>query len=222
VIAPFARPGKYWYYLRVAMTTSHLLALVIAIAAAIAACSGGPQTSQPAVPTSQTSPDPETTRLQTMAARFAPVDLTADVAALPAHERQALGKLVEAAKIFDALFLRQVWEGNESMLLDLLRDDSPVGRARLRYFLINKGPWSRLDEDEAFIPGAPEKPDAANFYPAGATKAEVEAWIKTLGPAERTRATGFFTTGDSSACPTASSTRVRWRAWRCCCARQPL
>ena len=54
-----------------------------------------------------------------MTARFAPVDLTADVAALPGNERQALAKLVEAAKVFDALFLRQVWEGNETMLLDL-------------------------------------------------------------------------------------------------------
>ena len=112
--------------------------------------------------------DPETQKLQTMAARFAPVELTADVAALPENERQALGKLVAAAKVFDALFLRQVWEGNEAMLLDLARDDSPLGRARRHYFLINKGPWSRLDENQPFIPGAPPKPEEANFYPGGA------------------------------------------------------
>jgi hypothetical protein len=129
-----------------------------------------------------------------MAARFAPVDLAVDLTPLPENERQALARLVQAAKVFDALFLRQVWEGNESMLLDLLRDDSPRGRARLHYFRINKGPWSRLDGNEAFIAGAPEKPAQANFYPAGASKADVEAWIKTLGPAERARATGFFTT----------------------------
>jgi hypothetical protein len=129
-----------------------------------------------------------------MAARFAPVDLSADVTTLPENERQALAMLVQAAKVFDALFLRQVWEGNEAMLLDLVQDESPLGRARLHYFLINKGPWSRLDGNESFIPGAPEKPEQANFYPAGATKAEVEAWIKALGPADRARATGFFTT----------------------------
>ena len=115
-----------------------------------------------------------------MAARFAPVDLTADIAALPANERQALAKLVEAAKVFDALFLRQVWDGNETMLLDLARDGSPLGRARQHYFLINKGPWSRLDHNEPFIAGAPPKPAEANFYPAGATKDEVEAWLKGL------------------------------------------
>jgi hypothetical protein len=137
---------------------------------------------------------PDAQQLKTMTARFAPVNLTADVAALPANERQALAKLVEAARVMDALFLRQVWAGNETMLLDLVRDQSELGRARLHYFLINKGPWSRLDHDEPFVPGAPAKPEQANFYPAGATKAEVEAWLKTLPDAERARATGFFTT----------------------------
>jgi hypothetical protein len=137
---------------------------------------------------------PDAAQLKTMTARFAPVDLTANVAALPENERQALAKLVQAAKIMDALYLRQVWAGNQSMLLDLVRDTSDLGRARLHYFLINKGPWSRLDHDQVFIPGAPPKLPQANFYPAGAKKEEVEAWLKTLPEADRARATGFFTT----------------------------
>jgi len=103
----------------------------------------------------------ETTRLQTMTARFTPVDIVADVSALPARERQVLAKLVEAARLTDALFLRQAWAGNESMLVELVQDQTPLGKARLHYFLINKGPWSRLDHNEPFIPGAPEKPEAA-------------------------------------------------------------
>jgi hypothetical protein len=172
--------------------TTLLLATLASIAGGTLGCSR--ETPQPAVQTTQTTTDPETQRLQTMAARFAPVDLTADIGKLPENERQALAKLVAAAKIFDGLFLRQVWEGNETMLLDLARDNSPLGLARRHYFVINKGPWSRLDENKAFIPGAPTKPEQANFYPPGATKAEVEAWFKTLSAAERTRATGFFTT----------------------------
>ncbi len=138
--------------------------------------------------------DPMLEKLQTMTARFAPVDVTADLSALPANERQALAKLVEAGRVFDALFLRQVWEGNEPMLTELAADQTPLGRARLHYFLLNKGPWSRLDDHEPFVDGAPAKPPQANFYPAGATKAEVEAWINGLSPAEKARATGFFTT----------------------------
>jgi hypothetical protein len=137
---------------------------------------------------------PDAQQLKSMAARFAPVDLGADISGLPANERQALARMVDAARVFDALFLRQVWAGNEPMLMTLTRDASEAGRARLHYFMINKGPWSRLDHNEPFIPGAPKKPEQANFYPAGATKAEVEAWIKGLSGAERANATGFFTT----------------------------
>ena len=142
----------------------------------------------------QEKPAPTADQLKTMTARFAPVDLSADVSKMPANERQALAKLVEAAKVMDTLFLRQVWAGNETMLLELLKDNSDLGRARLHYFVLNKGPWSRLDHNESFIPGAPSKPDQANFYPAGATKDEVENWVSTLSGAQRTFATGFFTT----------------------------
>jgi hypothetical protein len=132
--------------------------------------------------------------LQTMTARYAPVDLTADLSALAPNEQQALAKLVEAARVFDGLFLRQVWDGNEPMLAELAADETPLGRARLHYFLLNKGPWSRLDHNKAFVAGAPDKPMQGNFYPAGATKAEVEAWMNGLSAAEKAKATGFFTT----------------------------
>ena len=127
-------------------------------------------------------------------ARFAPTDIAADVSGLPPNEREALAHMIRAAQVMDALFLEQVWAGSEAMLVDLLRDDSPAGRTRLHAFLINKGPWSRLDHNEPFIPGAPPKPAAGHYYPVGATKAEVEQWLATLPPAEKAAATGFFTT----------------------------
>jgi hypothetical protein len=136
---------------------------------------------------------PDAAKLQAMTARFAPVEISADLSKLPASEQQALARLVQAGWVMDGLFLRQVWAGNEALLLNLLTDDTPLGRARVHYFLINKGPWSRLDHNAAFIPGTPAKPESANFYPAGATKADVEAWLKTLAETGRARATGFFT-----------------------------
>ena len=54
------------------------------------------------------------------AAPFEPVDLTVDVSALPESEQRALGKMIEAARLMDTLFLRQAWAGNEPMLLALL------------------------------------------------------------------------------------------------------
>ena len=87
-----------------------------------------------------------------------------------------------------------MWAGNDAMLMDLVRDASAVGRARLHYFLINKGPWSRVDHDAPFVPGAPpHKPEGANFYPDGASKADLERWLHSLSEGDRLRASGFFT-----------------------------
>ncbi|MFZ2507104.1 MAG: hypothetical protein WAW79_01345 [Steroidobacteraceae bacterium] len=138
--------------------------------------------------------DPEVQRLNAMSLRLAPVDIRVDLSGLAASEMEALRHLVRAARITDALFLRQVWAGNEALLLELLEDRTLLGRTRLDYFLVNKGPWSRLDDDAPFIDGVGEKPDSANYYPAGSTRAEVEAWLAGLTSAERAFATGFFTT----------------------------
>ena len=131
--------------------------------------------------------------LEQMAARFVPTEITADVSKLSPGDRPVLAKLVEASRVIDAIFLRQAWSGNQTMLLDLLRDESAEGRARLHYFLINKGPWSRLDHNASFVAGAPPKPEGGGFYPPDAKKEELERWIKSLPEAERKRATGFFT-----------------------------
>jgi hypothetical protein len=137
---------------------------------------------------------PEQAKLEAALAQYAPTDIGADISKLPANERQAMARLVEAGWVMDGLFLRQVWGGNEGMLFTLLSDRSPLGQARTHYFLLNKGPWDRLDHDAPFLAGVPAKPEGANFYPAGATKEEIEAWMKTLPEAERARAAGFFTT----------------------------
>jgi hypothetical protein len=132
--------------------------------------------------------------LQKMAARFAPVEVTADLSGLAPQERAALAKIVEAARLMDTLYLRQVWAGNHPLLLDLSQDTTPLGRARLHLFLLYKGPWSSLDDDAPFIPGVPPRPDPANFYPPGSAKEEIEAWQKSLAPHDRELATGFYTT----------------------------
>ncbi len=142
-------------------------------------------------------PPPDAATLKKLSARLTPVELRADaeVAKLPASERAALVKILQAAKIMDALFLRQVWAGNQTLLLDLLaRTRTPLGRERLHAFLQNKGPWLRLDHDRPFLPGVPPKPAAGTFYPAGSSKAEIEKWLGTLTSEARPTAEGFFTT----------------------------
>ena len=91
----------------------------------------------------------------TMTTLFAPVDIGADLSALPNSERQALAHIVDAAGLMDGIFLEQVWAGNPSMLLSLLNSDDAAGQATLDFFLLNKGPWSRIDDDRRFVAGAP-------------------------------------------------------------------
>ncbi len=137
---------------------------------------------------------PDLNQLTRMTARFAPVTLKYDAAALSDGDRKALPKLVEAARVLNHLFLDQLWSGNRELYAKLLQDTSPLGKARLHYFWLNKGPWSDLDDHAAFVPGVPaRKPLGANFYPPNMTREEFETWLKTLPATEREQAIGFFT-----------------------------
>jgi hypothetical protein len=138
---------------------------------------------------------PSLEELQKANQRFAPTRLEVDLSSLPEHERSCLRKLVEAAQRMDAIYLRQVWSGNTSTLMRLAEDTTPLGRERLRSFLINKGPWSRLDHDAPFVPNVPKtKPPEGNFYPPGATKAELEEWLQSLSEGGRDHVMGYYNT----------------------------
>jgi hypothetical protein len=133
--------------------------------------------------------------LKRMTARFAPIELKVDTTKLSAGDRAALVPLIHAAHVVDSVFLTQFWSGNHDLLAKLRKDTSPLGRARLHLFWIEKGPWSSLDHHKAFIPGVPErKPEGANFYSPDMTKEDFERWVASLSEPERQRAQGFFTT----------------------------
>ena len=137
---------------------------------------------------------PDLAQLQKMTARFAPTELNVDVAKLSAGDRKALVKLIEAARVIDDIFMTQYWSGDLALYAKLQQDHSPLGRARLHYFWINKSPWSELDSNTAFIPGVPEhKLPGANFYPETMTKEQFENWVKGLPEKQQEQAKGFFT-----------------------------
>ncbi|MCS0589731.1 hypothetical protein ACFQ09_13400 [Massilia norwichensis] len=164
-----------------------LLPIAFAVLGAIAApaCAANPAT---------------VAELNTMARRFAPVDLIADTSKLSKGDHVAIEKLIEAAKIVDTLQLRQRWSGNEALWAELQKDTTPLGKARRDYFWLNKGPWSIIDGNRSFMPMEfggiqipAEKPAGANFYPEGATKQELETWMNKLAPKDKEQAQWFFT-----------------------------
>lgn len=127
--------------------------------------------------------------------RFVPAPMTGDVSHLSPGDRKALARLVECARLFDTLYLRQEWSGNAGLLARLEADQSPEGQERLHYFRMNMGPWSRLDQDEPFVDGVPNpKPPGANYYPEDMSKEEFNQWLAQLPEAEKSNATGFFYT----------------------------
>ncbi len=167
-----------------------LAAVLVPVAAGLVACGTSSEDSV----ASQ-----ELDKINQMQARFAPVVVTADTMTLTEGDKQALQKLLAAAQVIDDLYIRQVWAGNDDLYQGLKAtansaEATELDKARLRYFVLNKGPWSELDNYEPFIPGVPErKPAGANFYPEDMTREEFEAWVATLSPAEQEDARGFFT-----------------------------
>ena len=129
-----------------------------------------------------------------MSPLFAKVEIGASLDTLPDNEYRALAAIIAAARVMDAIFLEQVWAGNSALLLELANDTTARGQARLNFFLVNKGPWSRLQNNQRFLPGVPPKPEGANYYPADATREEIERWIDGLSGDQRGAATGYFTT----------------------------
>ncbi len=136
---------------------------------------------------------PNLAQLDRMAGRFAPVELRVDTSQLSPADRKALPKLIEAARVLDRLYMTQVWAGNLALFDRLRADTTPLGKARLHYFLLNKGPWSELDGNTAFLPDVPDRrPPGANYYPPDMTREEFERWLQTLPARARDQATGFF------------------------------
>jgi hypothetical protein len=143
---------------------------------------------------STATPVPDLAGIRAMASRFAPTPVRVSVSGLSAGDQKALVKLIQASRVVNRIFMQQFWSGDLALYQKLQQDASPLGRARLHYFWLNKGPWSEIDGYRTFLPGVPSrKPLGANFYPEDMSKDEFEGWVKTLPLAEADQAKGFFT-----------------------------
>ena len=137
---------------------------------------------------------PNLEQLKAMSARFAPTPIRVDTSRLNMGDRQALAKLIEAARVLNTIFLRQLWSQNLTTYERLKADKSALGEERAHYYWLQKGPWSDLDDHRAFVPGVPpRKLPGANFYPEDMTKEEFETWVAILPKNEQEEARGFFT-----------------------------
>lgn len=134
----------------------------------------------------------DVTELKTRLAQFIPVEIDYDESSLSEGERQALRKMVQAAKWMDEIFLRQVYELNPAIRQELQTGAKADYALLIDYFTINFGPFDRLQGDQPFINLNQPKPPGANFYPPDLTKAAFEQWLAGH-PEDREAFTGYFT-----------------------------
>ncbi|HEX9162328.1 MAG TPA: peptidase [Thermoanaerobaculia bacterium] len=165
------------------------------------------QTANTITPMPKTPPTPSATATSSnagvvpdIAARVAQLPRTVidyDRSLLNDNERQVVAKLVEASKLIDEIYWRQVSEENPPLRarLQSQMNASPADRAAYDYFVINKGRWDRLKENEPFIApfgAAGAKPPGAAFYPADVTKDEFDRYV-AAHPGEKDALQGLFT-----------------------------
>lgn len=101
---------------------------------------------------------------------YAEVELKPDLSSLSDNQKQMVVLLIEAGKITDDLFWKQVW-GDRKALLSSISDPKTKRFAKYNY-----GPWDRLDSDKPFIEAFGPRPKGAQYYPRDMTKQEFEAW----------------------------------------------
>ena len=166
-----------------AYLTQNIIVCGAAVSIVTLAACATPEAPVPA--TSQPAPSSKSSELQRMAAQFAPTELTVDLSKLSAPDRGVLTKLVQASRIIDALFLRQVWEGNEAAPRAARGPTDEDARGSTAPD--QQGPWSRIDHNKR-LPAAFQRPEGANI----GRRVEATCGSRALS-AERAKATGFFT-----------------------------
>ena len=78
---------------------------------------------------------PDLAQLQKMIARFQPTELRVDVSKLSPGDRQALGKLIEAARVLNDIFLTQMWSGNHALVRQAAARHHAAGQGPAGLFL---------------------------------------------------------------------------------------
>src|SRR5215475_13962990 len=109
-------------------------------------------------------------------ARFKPVKMPFDAAALSPRERQMVDSLVTALRELENIYWRQSDTEGLALYNALDGDTSPVAQKLRRYLVINGSRFDLVDNNKPFVGTMPMPPGHA-LYPADLTRAEIEAYV---------------------------------------------
>ncbi|UCF20072.1 MAG: Zn-dependent hydrolase [Gemmatimonadota bacterium] len=108
--------------------------------------------------------------------KYALTPMELDLGGLEEGERALLGELLNAARLADEIFWRQT-SHVAVPLREKLEAERPGDDPVRRFFMMQGGPYDRLDHDAAFMEGVPPKPPGAGFYPDDLTEEELHRWL---------------------------------------------
>ena len=158
------------------------------------ACKERPSPSQPSLLFAVAAPLSFAPDIPARLKRLPATPITFDGALLDQRETRTVRKLIEASRLLDEVFLRQVSRENPALrdrLAAEARAGVPGAPAALALFEVHKGPWDRLKGDEPFI-GSKKKPAGAGFYPEDMTRTEFDGWV-AKHPEDKAAFQGLFT-----------------------------
>src|SRR5690606_13361113 len=72
---------------------------------------------------------------------------------------------------------RQAWAGYVAHRKQLAADQSELGKLKLAYFDIMRGPWDRQEHEQPFAVEG-ERPKGAGFYPEDLSEADFDAYVQ--------------------------------------------
>ena len=92
------------------------------------------------------------------------------------REKAMIGELLKAAELADEIFWRQTSHVAQPMREQIQTSD-PEDNPLRRFFMMQAGPYDRLDHDARFLDDVPPKSAGAAFYPDDFSAEEFGAWI---------------------------------------------
>ena len=115
--------------------------------------------------------------LDTLLARFKPIEMPFHQQGLSAREIKLVDKLVQAANYIEQIYWRQSDPDGLKLYVSLAGSTKPADLKLRRFLKINGSHYDLVDEMKPFVGSTPAPPGRA-LYPAGLTSAEIEKYVQ--------------------------------------------
>jgi hypothetical protein len=116
-------------------------------------------------------------------AKFKPLEMPLDRAALSPREQQLVQKLVDAANALEQIYWRQSDPDGLALYAKLEKSQDPLDQKVLRFLKINGSRYDLIDELKPFV-GQQPAPPGRGLYPPGLARDEIEKYV-AANPAQK-------------------------------------